>query len=152
TYLPMRAEISVQGLDEVLAGIMRNGASLSIQNASITVEYDSNEPVEPYVLPEAAKEADVEDQRLLEDNPDNGSGTFTIQESGYYTDITAPEGYVLDYVNYDEVDFYNEELDRKVCYQMWTTADSNDFLFWDLVNEEETLYCGDADGTGRIEF
>ena len=97
-----------------------------------------------------AKEAAEQAQRLLEGNPDNGDGTFTIQESGYYTDITAPEGYVLDYVNYDEVDFYNEELDRKVCYQMWTTADSNDFLFWDLVNEQETLYCGDADGTGQI--
>lgn len=152
TYLPLRAQISVQGLDEVLAGLMGNGASLSIQNADITVEYASYEPVEPCVLPEGAKEAAEQAQRLLEGNPDNGDGTFTIQESGYYTDITAPEGYVLDYVNYDEVDFYNEELDRKVCYQMWTTADSNDFLFWDLVNEEETLYCGDADGTGRIEF
>lgn len=147
TYLPLRAQISVQGLDEVLAGLMGNGASLSIQNADITVEYASYEPVEPCVLPEGAKEAAEQAQRLLEGNPDNGDGTFTIQESGYYTDITAPEGYVLDYVNYDEVDFYNEELDRKVCYQMWTTADSNDFLFWDLVNEEETLYCGDADGT-----
>ena len=93
---------------------MGNGASLSIQNADITVEYASYEPVEPCVLPEGAKEAAEQAQRLLEGNPDNGDGTFTIQESGYYTDITAPEGYVLDYVNYDEVDFYNEELDRKV--------------------------------------
>ena len=129
TYLPLRAQISVQGLDEVLAGLMGNGASLSIQNADITVEYASHEPVEPCVLPEGAKEAAEQAQRLLEGNPDNGDGTFTIQESGYYTDITAPEGYVLDYVNYDEVDFYSEELDRKVCYQMWTTADSNDFFF-----------------------
>lgn len=152
TYLPLREEISIRGLDEVLAGIVGNGASLSIQNTDMTVNYTSYEPVEPCVLPEGAKEAAEQAQRLLEGNPDNGDGTFTIQESGYYTDITAPEGYVLDYVNYDEVDFYNEELDRKVCYQMWTTADSNDFFFWDLVNEEETLYCGDADGTGRIEF
>lgn len=54
--------------------------------------------------------------------------------------------------NYDEVDFYSEELDRLVCYQMWRTSDSNDLFFWDLVSEEETLYTGDSTGSSRIEF
>ena len=79
------------------------------------MDYTSYEPVEPCVLPEGAKEAAEQDQRLQEGNPDNGDGTFAIQERGCYVDVAAPEGYELESSGCDQVNFYNEELDRLVC-------------------------------------
>lgn len=148
TFLPLREEISIEGLDQALAGQLESAElSVSVQNASMTVDYTSYEPAQPCTLPEGAKAAVEQTQRLLEGNPDNGDGTFTIQESGYYVDITAPEGYELEYTNYDAVEFYNPELDRRVCYQMWMTVDSNDLFFWDMMAEESYQYKGGDDGS-----
>lgn len=154
TFLPIREELSIDGLDEAMSGLMGGDAlSLNIQNAELTVDYTSYEPVEPCVLPENAKKAAEQDQRLQEGNPDNGDGTFTIQEGGYYVDVAAPEGYELESSGYDQVNFYSEELDRLVCYQMWITADSNDLFFWDMVIEEEVNYTGSEDiGDPMSEF
>lgn len=153
TYLPLREEITLSGLEEALSIPQAEGSvSFSIQNTNMTVTYTSYEPVEPCVLPEGAKEAAAQNQRLQEGNPDNGDGTYTLQESGFYVDIAAPEGYALKKTNYGEVDFYSEELDRMVCYQLWVTADSNDLFFWDMVNEQEYLYAGDVYTAGRIEY
>ena len=151
TYLPMREEISISGLDEALAGMVGNSdVSINIRQANATVNYTSYDPVDPCVLPEGAKEQAAQNERLLAGNPDNGDGTFTIQEGGYYANIQAPEGYVLDYTNYDEVDFYSEELDRLVCYQMWTSDDRNDFFFWDMVDQAAYEYIGDMFGPERM--
>ena len=52
-----------------------------------------------------------------------------------------------------QVNFYNEELDRLVCYPMWITIDSNDLFFWDMVIEEEVNYTGSEDiGDPMSEF
>lgn len=154
TFLPIRQEITVSGLGEALSGLMGDEAfTLGIRNAEVTMDYTSYEPVEPCVLPEGAKEAAEQNQRLQEGNPDNGDGTFTIQERGYYVDVAAPEGYELESSGYDQVNFYNEELDRLVCYQMWITVDSNDLFFWDMVIEEEVNYTGSEDiGDPMSEF
>ena len=151
TYLPLRDEISITGMDEALSGLLEDsGVTLKIQQLEMTVDYPSYDPVEPCQLPEGAKEAAAQNERLMAGEPDNGDGTFTIQESGYYADIQTPEGYEVDYTSYDEVDFYSEELDRLVCYQMWTTTDSNDFFFWDKVSEEEYILTGESYGPGRL--
>ena len=153
TYLPLREEITFSGLEDALSDMLGGEeVSFSLEKMEMSVDYTSYEPVDPCVLPEGAKAAADQSQRLMDGDPDNGDGTFTIQESGYYVDVTAPEGYELDMTNYDEVDFYSEELDRLVCYQMWRTSDSNDLFFWDMVSEEETLYTGDSTGSSRIEF
>lgn len=151
TYLPLREEITLSGLDEAMDLPQTEGSvSLQIKNTRMTVTYTSYEPVSPCVLPEGAKEAAAQSQRLLEGNPDNGDGTYTLQESGFYVDIQAPEGYTLAGTNYDEVDFYNEELDRTVRYQVYITADSNDLWFWQMVCDEESLYAGEVFTNGRM--
>ena len=137
-----------------MSGLMGDEAfTLGIRNAEVTMDYTSYEPVEPCVLPEGAKEAAEQDQRLQEGNPDNGDGTFAIQERGCYVDVAAPEGYELESSGCDQVNFYNEELDRLVCYPMWITIDSNDLFFWDMVIEEEVNYTGSEDiGDPMSEF
>ena len=151
TYLPLRDEFSFSGLDEALNDIVReSGATLGIHQVEMSVDYTSYDPVDPCALPEGAKEQAAQNERLLGGNPDNGDGTFTIQEGGYYADILAPEGYELAYTNYDEVDFYSEELDRLVCYQMWTNDDRNDFFFWDMVDQAAYEYTGDMFGPERM--
>ena len=153
TYLPLQEEITLSGLEEAMSIPQDTGSvSCRIQDTRITVRYTSYEPVDPCVLPEGAKEAAAQTQRLQEGNPDNGDGTYTLQESGFYVDITAPEGYTLKETDYDEVDFYNEELDRLVRYQVFLTQDSNDFYFWDMVSEEEFLYAGESYTSGRMEY
>lgn len=150
SYLVLRQEVTIDGLEQALSGLVQDsGVSFQVGTASMAIDYTSYQPAEPCVLPEGAKEAAAQAQRLLEGNPDNGDGTYTIQESGYYTDVTAPEGYVLEHMDYDQVVFYSQELDRRVRYQMWVTADSNDLFFWDMVSQEQELYNAD-DGTDRM--
>lgn len=58
TYLPLREEVSLSGLDEAMASQLEGtNVSLRIQNPSVTVNYTSYEPVEPCVLPEGAEQA-----------------------------------------------------------------------------------------------
>lgn len=98
----LNAEVIGEDVSQALSGLMGDEAfTLGIRNAEVTMDYTSYEPVEPCVLPEGAKEAAEQDQRLQEGNPDNGDGTFTIQERGYYVDVAAPEGYELESSGYD---------------------------------------------------
>lgn len=108
-------------------------------------DYTSYEPQQIPALPAEASAAAAQSERLAQGNPDNGNGTYTIREGSYYMDIVKPEGYELSDSDYDRVEFYNEELDRTVSYQMFTTIAENDLdliegYYEELYNEYPDLY------------
>lgn len=158
TWLPLREETVIAGLDEMLADLLgTEDGALRVQNFETTVDYTSYEPAAPCELPPGAREAAERARQRLTGDPDNGDGTFTIQEGSYSAVIRAPEGYELEHSDYDEVDFYSEELDRLVCYQAWTVDGTDDplsdaiLVFLEMVSDEEEVYTGTAFGPGRIE-
>lgn len=128
TYLPIRTEYTVVGLDAVMNSMLEgSGMSYTVSNFTMTCDYTSYEPQEIPALPPQAHVAAEQAARLAEGNPDNGNGIYTIREGNYYMDIATPEGYEVSGMNYDMVTFYSEELDRTVQYQMYTTIEQNDF-------------------------
>ena len=146
TYLPIRMECDVLGLDTVMNDLMDGtGLSYSVDDFTMVCDYTSYEPQQIPALPAEASAAATQSERLAQGNPDNGNGTYTIREGSYYMDIVKPEGYELSDSDYDRVEFYNEELDRTVSYQMFTTIAENDLdliegYYEELYNEYPDLY------------
>ena len=146
TYLPIRMECDVLGLDTVMNDLMDGtGLSYSVDDFTMVCDYTSYEPQQIPALPAEASAAAAQSERLAQGNPDNGNGTYTIREGSYYMDIVKPEGYELSESDYDRVEFYNEELDRTVSYQMFTTIAENDLdliegYYEELYNEYPDLY------------
>ena len=127
TYLPIRMECSVSGLDTVMNSLLEDsGITYTVNSFTMNCDYTSYEPQEIPELPAEAHAAAEQAARLAEGNPDNGNGIYTIREGNYYMDIATPEGYAVSATDYDMVQFYSEELDRTVKYQMYTTVTQND--------------------------
>lgn len=128
TCLPIRMECSIEGLDAVMNSMLEGtGMSYTVSSFTMTCDYTSYEPQQIPALPPEAHVAAEQAARLAQGNPDNGNGIYTIREGDYYMDIATPEGYEVSGMDYDMVIFYNEELDRTVKYQMYTTIEQNDF-------------------------
>lgn len=146
TWLPLRTECNVSGLDEVMNRLMDGtGITYTVNSFTMTCDYTSYQPQTIPALPPEAKVAADQSKRLAQGNPDNGNGYYTIREGDYYMDIATPDGYTVTDTNYDYVEFYNEELDRTVSYQMFATIYQNDLdlvenYYQELSDEHPNLY------------
>ena len=122
TFLPVQQDATIHGMDQAMAPMMEaidESVKVTLPQ-EMTLHFTLGyEPVEPAVLPEGAAESAERYARLLEGNPDNGDGTYTIQESGAYLDVSTPEGYALEDSGYDMVCFRSETDDRTVQYQLY---------------------------------
>lgn len=153
SFLPVQEELTIRGLDAALAPLWEGtdtGVSVSIADgmtANITLGY---KPVDPIILPEEAEAAAARYERLQQGDPDNGDGTYTIQESGIYLDVRTPEGYTLQESDYDRVLFYNEQTDRAVQYQLYYIEPYSPTLEDVPFLEQQDLYSGDADGVCQV--
>ena len=122
TFLPVQQDTTIRGLDQAMAPMMEGltaGMKVNMPQ-EMTLHFTLGyEPVEPATLPEGAAESAARYARLLEGDPDNGDGTYTIQESGAYLDVATPDGYLLEDSGYDMVRFRSQADDRTVQYQLY---------------------------------
>lgn len=123
TMLPVRMEIEIQGMDEMMAGLL--AASLGADGAEVEIEIPvfravysgiGYEPVEVPVVPDEGRIKASQ----YSFNPDQGDGTYIIQESGSAVKITCPEGWTATEMSYDSLTLTRDDGKQSVTYTMWT--------------------------------
>lgn len=137
TFRPIKIEMEIQGMGEMMNHLMSEimgetaeegmeGMDMTIDVSGVTAVYTniSYDPVEVPSVPEEAY-AQTEQERF---NPDQGDGTYIVQESGAAVRITCPEGWMATDMSYDSLTL--ESNDGMVMYTMYQDTDNEDFAMY----------------------
>lgn len=106
--------------------LQNSGIEGTVNHCSYEVNYNSYEQQAPITLPDGAKEKAAAWAHLLEGNPDNGDGTYTIREGMSLVDIPVPEGFTVANTAYDTLELEQDDNNRKITYMMYYLEDGED--------------------------
>lgn len=128
TYLPLRIEMDLAEMGELLVaslGLAEEGAEMeaAFEELSLVMHGIRYEPVEIPAVP--GKGVLIANQQNA--NPDQGDGTYVIQESGAAVRITCPEGWTAGEMGCDNVTLNSADGTQSVLYTMYTYIDSMGF-------------------------
>lgn len=158
TYMPLRMEMEIQGMNELVNGIIDSimGSMMSgltgledagdlgidmseleaemgemdievdVTTAKIVINNISYDAVEVPAVPEDGKIM----AEQLSFNPDQGDGTYVIQEGGYAVRISAPEGWTAYDMSYDYLTYAADDGMQEATYMMYTDMTSDDFAYY----------------------
>lgn len=124
TYLPVQLEMEFQGMGEMMSslagsmlGVEAGDTEMEIEIPTCRVVYSGvgYDPVEIPAVPEVG--LIVANQSSF--NPDQGDGTYIIQESGSAVKITCPEGWTATEMAYNYVTLEADSGKQSVTYQMY---------------------------------
>lgn len=160
TYLPVRMEMDIQGMGEMMTGMI--GSLLGDTAAGMEIEIPTFKAVYreigygPAEIPAVPAEGRLKaDQASF--NPDQGDGTYIIQESGSAVKITCPEGWTATEMGYDNLTLEKDDGTQMVTYNMWTGI-SGGFAFvskierGDIIGQmEEGLYGSHGNTTLELD-
>ena len=124
TYLPIREEMTFTGMSEALAPLYPDG-SLTVHRCTAVDRFVSYGPQDAVQLPEGAAEKADAWQRLLQNEPDNGDGSFTVREGTVLADVVTPDGCSPAEKAYDHVTFTRGD-GLQAMYAVYYLTDSPD--------------------------
>lgn len=123
TYLPVGMEMDIQGLGEMMTGMlgsmigdMPEGMEIDIPTFKMTYTEMTYDPVEIPAVPDEGR-MKAEQASF---NPDQGDGTYIIQETGSAIRITPPAGWTVTALDYDSLEMKKDDNTRFISYEMWT--------------------------------
>ena len=160
TYLPVRMEMDIQGMGEMMSGML--GSMIGEETAGMQVDIPSFKAsyskmtYDPVEIPTVPAEGKLKaDQASF--NPDQGDGTYIIQESGSAVRITCPEGWTATEMGYDNLTLEKDDGTQTVTYNMWTGV-SGGFAFVSMIERgdivgqmEEGLYGSHGNTTLELD-
>lgn len=124
TYLPLAQEVSISGMDDLMNGALsQQGVKMDMERCTATVQFLSFEDQQPIALPEGAREKALKLERILNGNPDNGDGTYTIRYGMTMADVATPEGLTSGSYNGGQVNFLSQDGGYVVSYTVSVLAD-----------------------------
>lgn len=139
TWLPLAQEMTVTGMDELLNDALASGGvEMEMDTCTVTVRYLSFEPQEPIQLPEGVKEKAQKWGRLLDGNPDNGDGTYTIRDGLVMADVATPEGMEGCGFGTEKASFMPEDGSWYVAYTIYSQP-VDDPVFTERLEETAAL-------------
>ena len=124
TLLPIREEMTFTGMSEALAPLYPGG-TLEVHSCTAVDSFVSYAPQDAVQLPQGAAEKAEAWQRLLQDEPENGDGSFTVREGTVLADVQTPDGYTLTERAYNHVTFTSGDR-RQVTYAVYYFAGDRD--------------------------
>ncbi len=137
TYLPLAQDVRFEGMDEVMASAMGDmGVDVSVSECTALARFVSYAPQSEIKLPADVKEKAAAWECLIEGEPDNGDGTYTIREDLFLVDVAVTEGFGLAEKSYDSLIFVRDDQ-RIVSYTVYYLAESDLIAF---VDSEEAAY------------
>ena len=123
TYLPVGMEIDIQGMGEMMTGMLGSmigslpeGMEIDIPTFKMTYTEMGYGPVEIPVVPDEGR-MKAEQASF---NPDQGDGTYIIQETGSAVKVTLPAGWSVTALDYDYLEMKRDDSTRYISYEMWT--------------------------------
>ncbi|MBR4290026.1 MAG: hypothetical protein IKT52_05225 [Oscillospiraceae bacterium] len=123
TYLPVKMEMDIQGMGEMMTGMI--GSMLGGAAAGMEIDIPTFKAVYsqmgygPAEIPAVPAEGKLKADQVSF-NPDQGDGTYIIQESGSAVKITCPEGWTATEMGYDNLTLEKDDGSKSVTYNMWT--------------------------------
>ncbi len=165
TYLPVQIEMDIEGMSEMMDRLLSSltgeaeagtEADMGIDISKVHAVYSniSYEPVEVPALPEEAVMMAAQSSF----NPDQGDGTYIIQESGAVARVTCPEDFTVTDMTYDSLSLEKGDGTQMAAYTMFMGASSEDFVAYveetdvsDLQAEEMYISHGMGPVIGQFE-
>lgn len=159
TYLPVKIEMDIEGMGEMMDGLMASifsqletDTQISIDVQKFHASYD-NIGYDDVEIPTVPKEGlIIANQKSY--NPDKGDGTYVIQESGDAMKITVPDGWSVTEMGYDTVTIQRDDKKRSAVFTMHTNVDTG-LAFRNYVERGdvlELLKAGNYDSHGTSDL
>ena len=135
TYLPVQMDMTIEGMSEMMNSLMSGmldqtedgtDIDMSIDISDVKVIYTdiSYDPVEVPAVPEEG--VMIAEQAGF--NPDQGDGTYIIQESGAAARITCPEGWTVTDMAYDGITMQKDDSTQLGGFTMYKGVTGEDFI------------------------
>ena len=130
---PVQIDLTLSGMNLLIAEFMKLlpeqaaaflGSSVTIEPIRITLSDISFDPV---TIPEVTEEARILAMQESLD-PDQGDGTYVLQQHGDSIKITAQTGWTVSELGYCFAGFHNPDRTRSVFYELYPNTTAEEFI------------------------
>lgn len=130
---PVKIELTLSGMNLLVADFMKLlpeqataflGSSVTIDPIRITMSDISFDPV---TIPEVTEEARILAMQESLD-PDQGDGTYVLQQRGDSVKITAQAGWTVSELGYCFAGFHNPDRTRSAFYELYPNTTGEEFI------------------------
>lgn len=143
TCLPVQMEMEIQGMDNMMSGMMDSLLGEEASDVEMEVEIPTcrmvyqNMSYDPVEIPAVPEEGLIMANQASF-NPDQGDGTYIIQESGSAVKITCPEGWSVTDMDYNYLVMEADNGQRSATYIMYGNIDGG-YVFVPFIERNEVI-------------
>lgn len=130
---PVKVDLTLSGMNLLIAEFMKLlpeqataflGSSVTIEPIHITL---SDIGFDPVTIPEVTEEARIMAMQESLD-PDQGDGTYVLQQHGDSIIITAQSGWSVSELGYCFAGFHNPDRTRSAFYELYSNTTAEEFI------------------------
>lgn len=130
---PVKVELTLSGMNLLVTDFMKLlpeqasaflGTAVTIEPIRITLSDISYDPV---TIPEVTEEARILAMQESLD-PDQGDGTYVLQQHGDSVKITAQAGWTVSELGYCFAGFHNPDRTRSAFYELYPNTTAEEFI------------------------